>query len=173
MTASTAFPEQGVLHGAASPMRISVRFALNARPAPVPHAGRRYSDRVARVCDFIAANLEASLHNDELASVACLSTAYFARRFKAETGVTPGAYLRRARFEEAKRLLEETDLPIAEIAYRCGFCSQSHMTVVFGVEGQMTPKKHRDRSSVRRGALRTRTLGSVPRTQDAGLSLAS
>ena len=39
--------------------------------------------------------------------------------------------IRRRKLEEVCRLLRETDLPIGEIAARCGFPVQTHLNAVF------------------------------------------
>lgn len=57
----------------------------------------------------------------ELAARASMSERTFARRFKAETGSTPAAWLSRQRVLRARELLEETDLGIDEVARATGF----------------------------------------------------
>ena len=46
-----------------------------------------------------------------------------------EEGVA--AAIRRRKMEEVCRMLKETDLPIGEIAYRCGFPVQTHLNALF------------------------------------------
>jgi AraC-like DNA-binding protein len=52
-----------------------------------------------------------------------LSLFHFTRRFKQETGLTPGLFLRQQRLQEALYLLRETRFPLEEIAQRCGLGS--------------------------------------------------
>jgi AraC family transcriptional activator FtrA len=56
-----------------------------------------------------------------MARHAAVSPRTFARRFREETGTTPLQWLLSQRVLEARRLLEETDLPVDEIAWRSGF----------------------------------------------------
>ncbi|NJC21083.1 transcriptional regulator GlxA family with amidase domain [Arthrobacter pigmenti] len=56
-----------------------------------------------------------------LAARAHMSERTFARRFKAETGTTPAAWLAAQRVLRAQGLLEETDLSIEAIARETGF----------------------------------------------------
>ena len=56
-----------------------------------------------------------------MARHAAVSPRTFARRFREETGTTPLQWLLSQRVLEARRLLEESDLPIEEIAWRAGF----------------------------------------------------
>ncbi|GAA4625083.1 helix-turn-helix domain-containing protein [Actinoallomurus vinaceus] len=55
-----------------------------------------------------------------LARRAGMSVRTFTRRFRAETGLSPAQWLVRQRIEEARRLLETTDLPIDQVAARAG-----------------------------------------------------
>src|SRR4029078_2519196 len=50
-----------------------------------------------------------------------MSVRTFTRRFRDETGQSPGRWLARQRVERARLLLETTDLAVDEIARRCGF----------------------------------------------------
>lgn len=49
------------------------------------------------------------------------------------------------RVEQAAALLTNSSLSIAEIAYACGFSSQSHMTTVFGKRVGVPPAQYRTR----------------------------
>jgi AraC family transcriptional regulator len=51
--------------------------------------------------------------------------------------------------ERAKRLLESTRQPIAEVAAACGFCHQEHLTRVFRARCGTTPSVYRKSSSQR------------------------
>ena len=55
-------------------------------------------------------NLAEDLTVDQLARKALMSSRTFARRFRAEMGTTPAAWLNRQRIIRAQQLLEETDL---------------------------------------------------------------
>lgn len=57
----------------------------------------------------------------DLASRAAMSPRHFTRRFTAEVGMPPGAYVERIRVEAARRQLEQTDDTVTAIAARCGF----------------------------------------------------
>lgn len=57
----------------------------------------------------------------ELAQRAQMSERTFARRFAAETGATPHRWLSTQRVLHARRLLEETQLSVDEVARQCGF----------------------------------------------------
>ena len=58
-------------------------------------------------------------------------------------GMTPTNYIIERRLERAKELMQETDLPIADIALRSGFSSQSHFTTSFRRFVGVTPSSFR------------------------------
>ncbi len=65
------------------------------------------------------------------------------RRFKAATGSPLIAYLQNLRVEEAKRLLESTDLPIEDISERAGYSDASFFRRLFKRLTGLTPGHYR------------------------------
>jgi AraC family transcriptional regulator len=108
------------------------------RPAEPPRGGLTRT-QLARAIEFMDANLAERLGLDEIAGAVGLCPAHFIRQFKVSTGMAPHKYLVRLRLARAKRLLRETDLSIAQIAFECGFCHQEHMTRFFGQHAGTTP----------------------------------
>ena len=102
--------------------------------------------KLRKAIEFIKENLD----NEEtvalavIADVVQMSYSHFSRAFKQSMGVTPNGYMTEQRIERAKKLLSETDLPIADIALRTGFASQSHFTTTFRRLVWTTPKGFRD-----------------------------
>lgn len=80
---------------------------------------------------LILDDLSADIPVAELASRCGLSRSYFARAFKASTGLPPHQWLMRHRVERCRQMLEASNESIVEIALRCGFADQSHLTRVF------------------------------------------
>jgi transcriptional regulator GlxA family with amidase domain len=64
---------------------------------------------------------------DDMAAAAGQSVRTFFRKFQAATGSTPGDAVERVRCEQAKLLLQTTDLTIAVVARRLGFPTESTM----------------------------------------------
>jgi transcriptional regulator GlxA family with amidase domain len=73
----------------------------------------------------------------DLASRARMSPRTFTRRFRAETGASPGRWLTGQRVARARELLESTDLNVDQVASRVGFATaaslRQHMHAAIGV----------------------------------------
>jgi AraC family transcriptional activator FtrA len=78
-----------------------------------------------------------------MARHAGVSPRTFARRFRAETGTTPLQWLLSQRVLEARRLLEATDLPIDEVAWRVGFGTAASLRDHFRRATATTPTAYR------------------------------
>ena len=93
--------------------------------------------------EFVEANLDRNLSNADLARLASLPPLHFARAFKAQAKQTPHQYVLSRRIARAQELLSTGNTPLSEIAYACGFASQSHMTDVFRQKLGVTPGTYR------------------------------
>ena len=99
--------------------------------------------RLARVLDYIEANLENDLTVARLASVACLSQFHFARAFKAAIGRSPHRHVSARRLERAKELLSDADRPLVDIALALKFSCQANFTRAFRQATGQTPAQYR------------------------------
>jgi AraC family transcriptional regulator len=114
----------------------------STRPVAAPSTAARsaLSDRqLAQVRALMLHRLADALPLADLASTAGLSVSQFTRRFKAATGETPHRYLVGLRVRAAARMLRAGTLPIAEIAVRCGFSHQEHLSRVVRARLGTTP----------------------------------
>lgn len=108
------------------------------------HTTPRASAPVERTRALIESSLSAGLSLEELAEEAGVSRSHFARRFRAETGVSPHRYQSLQRVEKAKAMLRESRMNLVDIAIELGFCSQSHFTQVFRAHAGLTPRRFRE-----------------------------
>ena len=72
-----------------------------------------------------------------------LSRVQLYRKVKALTGCSPVDMMRKARLAEARRLLNDTDLTVSEIAYRVGFTSPSYFSKCYKDEYGKVPGEAR------------------------------
>jgi AraC-like DNA-binding protein len=100
---------------------------------------------IERALNLIEKNLAQPVSLDWLSSEAGISPFHLSRSFRRITGLSIQGYLRERRLKEACHLLAETRKPLAEIAYDCGFSSQSRMTTVFRQTLDTTPLAYRHR----------------------------
>lgn len=96
---------------------------------------RRSSTGRARA--YVLAHLDRPLGLAELAACESTSVRTFTRRFRDETGVSPGRWIARQRLDRARELLEETDHSIDRIAAETGFGTatslRQHLRATLGV----------------------------------------
>ncbi|MBB5084993.1 helix-turn-helix domain-containing protein [Nonomuraea endophytica] len=135
-------------HGAEAAVRVARRLVVAPHRAggqaqyleqPIPAAG----DGMAEVCAWAMERLADPLTVADLAGRASLSPRTFARHFTAQTGVSPHRWLAAQRVQLARRLLERTDLPVDEVARRCGLGTAANLRLHLSRDAATTPTAYR------------------------------
>ncbi|MCV6587845.1 MAG: AraC family transcriptional regulator [Marinobacterium sp.] len=98
-----------------------------------------------RVTDYIEAYLHRPLRLAELAQLVELSEYHFARMFRVNMAQTVQQYVTCRRIEKARQLLDHSEQSLAEIAFVCGFSSQSHFGRAFRQQTGISPGRWRKR----------------------------
>jgi signal transduction histidine kinase/AraC-like DNA-binding protein/ActR/RegA family two-component response regulator len=98
---------------------------------------------IRRAMGFIHAHYAEPLTREQIASHVHYSPDYLTDCFRQEQGVTPMAYLNRYRICQARKLLENGDLTITQVALAVGFSESAHFTRTFRREVGMTPRAYR------------------------------
>ena len=88
-------------------------------------------------------HLDRPLSVETLADRVAMSPRTFARAFAREVGTTPRRYLLQLRVEAARRILEQTDRSLAQVAAAAGFGSADVMRRVFLRTLGTTPLRYR------------------------------
>lgn len=101
---------------------------LHARLANGVEPSQRQRLDLHRIDRYIEHHLSGRLSVGDLARQACLSEAHFRHRFREQVGITPWQYVRRKRIEAARRLLDDSRLPLTEIAALTGYSNQSALS---------------------------------------------
>ncbi|GAA4900528.1 GlxA family transcriptional regulator [Streptomonospora salina] len=112
------------------------QFIRSAPPEPQRSATGRarawalsYLDQTLTLCD--------------LAAQESMSVRTFTRRFRDEVGVSPLQWLTQQRVERARRLLEETDLPVDRVAEESGFGTTASLRQHLQAQLGMSPSAYR------------------------------
>lgn len=99
--------------------------------------------RILRAVKLIRRNFARPVKVEEAAQLANLSKAHFTHLFTNETGFSFSDFLQRVRVGSARSLVEGSDMPLSEIAERCGIQDQSRMGVLFRRYFNMSPREMR------------------------------
>jgi AraC-like DNA-binding protein len=98
-----------------------------------------------RARDLIDREYARPLDVAALARAALMSTAHFARQFRAAYGETPYAYLMTRRIERAKALLRRGDVSVTEVCLEVGCTSLGSFSARFTQLAGETPTAYRSR----------------------------
>lgn len=102
---------------------------------------------VARAQHYMEQHYGENITVSKLAELGYVSASSLNRRFKKETGITPIEYLIEIRIEKSKLLLRRKNIPVTEVALRCGFGSSAHFSACFQNRTGIAPSEYRDRYS--------------------------
>jgi len=135
-----------VAHAVAQEMVMFLRRPGSQSQFSVPlWSAQPRTDPIRAVLSAIHADPGAELRIAELADHAGLSPRHLQRRFTAEVGMPPSAYVERARVEAAQRALTESNDPVETTARRCGFGTAETLRRAFHRSTQVAPSDYRSR----------------------------
>ena len=98
---------------------------------------------LAKVLTAIYAGVSGPISVDDLLKIVPLSRASLERRFRQFLNRTPMQEIRRVRIARVRQLLMGTDLPLKDIASRCGFSAASRLIESFQQETGQSPSSYR------------------------------
>ncbi|MBQ7915435.1 MAG: helix-turn-helix domain-containing protein [Firmicutes bacterium] len=111
---------------------------------PVENAGGREADVIRQAMEYLNEHYAENISLEGLARKMGVSHYHLSHLFSGYLKMGFRAYLNALRMEEAKRLLKTTDEPITQIAYSCGYNSQTTFNRVFRERFDKTPREMRD-----------------------------
>ncbi|MFD9305098.1 GlxA family transcriptional regulator [Streptomyces sp. NPDC060048] len=116
------------------------------RPVPQP---QRSATTAARA--WVLDRLHEPLRLTDLARQESMSVRTFTRRFREESGLSPGEWIVGQRVERARSLLEQTDLPMEQVAREAGFGTaqslRKHVQAAIGVSPSAYRRTFRETSA--------------------------
>lgn len=124
----------------------------------LPYAGlvtaKQATDaQIAKCQEWLADNYKRGTPVATMVEMSGLPERSFNRRFFRATGQSPMDYVQSLRLEEAKQVLETTDLPIEAIAHDVGYEDSSSFSRLFRRKTGITPAQYRKRFASLRQAL--------------------
>jgi AraC-like DNA-binding protein len=99
--------------------------------------------RIAKALQHLHNKPDTAWTLEKMAEEIGMSRAAFAKRFKELVGQPMFEYLTRLRVQRAKELLQETKLPLYEVASRVGYESDLAFTKTFKKHAGITPTRYR------------------------------
>lgn len=115
------------------------QFSVHLASQSTTHGGIRQAQ------DWLLSHLDQPVRMDELARHAAMSERNFRRVFAKEVGSSPAQFIATARLEAARRLLEDSDLPLKSVAGRVGLGSEQPLRKLFQKHLGITPQEYRER----------------------------
>lgn len=98
---------------------------------------------IDRAKQYIEENLSQNLDAQTLQKELKIGRTALYNLFHNETGQSIGQYIRKRRMEQAKLLLRTTEIPVWEIAQKCGFSEYAYFGNVFRHAAGKSPLKYR------------------------------
>ncbi len=117
----------GILHRDYAAAASSVRFTA--------------SDKISAVTDYITEHFREAITTEKLSHMFGYAEAYFCRRFKQETKLTPMQYLKITRLEHSKNLLK-LGARVSDAANQSGFSDPVYFTKCFKKQYGVTPGEY-------------------------------
>jgi len=98
---------------------------------------------LAAALSFIRSHATDPIQVGDVLRAVAVSRRWLERRFREILGRGPGAEIRRVRLARAKMLLAETEMPVPQVAARCGFGSREYLANVFKSQTGLSPRQYR------------------------------
>ena len=110
---------------------------------PASREGRSLkAEIIENAVRYVEENLTSDLSLETVAAHFGFSPIHFHNTFKTSIGKTLHTYVEEKRIKKAEQILVTTDKTLAEIAYECGFSSQSYFNFAFKRKTGMTPRDY-------------------------------
>lgn len=96
---------------------------------------------------YLEQHYQETITVEELAERSGLSVRHFNRLFRDTYHTSPGRYLLQYRIQKSENLLLYTNMPVAEIAYQCGFNDSNYFSRQFHKIHGISPRQYREHTT--------------------------
>lgn len=121
----------------------AIGLALHLLENPSGEEPTKSSILYYTICNYIQDNYNRTLNRDMVSETFSISTHYLSKLFHIHGQSGFSEYVNSIRLEQARRMLTETMLPLAEISESCGFHDRNYFCRVFKSEFGRTPTEFR------------------------------
>lgn len=118
---------------------------LSGNTEPLPESPVMEVDFALRTREYIQKHIGEDISLEDVAEHFYLSSSYFSRIFKAQTGENFVRFVSRCKMDYAAKLLAETDLKIYDVCERTGYRSLRHFNKLFKAHTGVQPSIYRQR----------------------------
>ena len=126
---------------------VSVASSILARAGGREDRSTREGRLVCEVIRICSENCgDPDLNVNSIAEQLKVNRSTLRRIFQEKMKIAPSQYLSRMRIQRALSLLQETILPVSEVAKECGFTDESYFSRVIRRSVGDTPKRFRERA---------------------------
>lgn len=126
----------------------TIRSSDAEQPKHIANNAGLFDPQITQVLGMMEESVADPLPMPALAHEMGISTRQLERAFKASLNETPARFYKRLRAKRARVMVEETLLPLIEIAVATGFGSVNSLSKAIKDEYGVTPSKMRERKSV-------------------------
>jgi len=105
--------------------------------------GNAVSEKIKAATNFINERFTEKITLKNVANAVNYTPNYLQHVFKENLGISPYGYILKLRIKKAKKMIATESKTLAEIAYACGFSSQSYFTLIFRKQTNLTPAEYR------------------------------
>lgn len=114
------------------------------------HSKQRYPHRsgirhLRKAAEYVSSNFHHDINCREIAAQAGVSLNYLNKLFMEQFGMTVNAYINHLRIQEAKQLIERTDIPLTEIFMQVGYKTTQNFNKQFAKQIGLAPSAYRRR----------------------------
>jgi len=112
-------------------------------PAAENHGNNPMNRKIFEIVDYLNQHYHEAQTIQSISSRFYISSSYFCKMFRENTGFTFTEYLNNVRIKEARQLLTGSTLKVADIAEKVGFESMTHFGRIFKEITGFSPLKYR------------------------------